>query len=82
MKKRRTKLLALALSACLTVTAFSPVSAANETSVVSSSAEDMADAQNVDFMTEETAEGEQETPEEASEETAAPQETPEATETP
>ena len=56
MKKRRTKLLALALSACLTVTAFSPVSAANETSVVSSSAEDMADAQNVDFMTEETAE--------------------------
>ena len=35
MKRRRTKLLALALSACLTVTTFSPVFAAGETAVVS-----------------------------------------------
>ena len=76
MKKRRTKLLALALSVCLTVTAFSPVSAANETSAVSS-AEEVTDVQAVDTMTEEAFE-EQEAPEE----TAAPQEALEVTETP
>ncbi|MDO5390424.1 MAG: L,D-transpeptidase family protein [Eubacteriales bacterium] len=87
MKKRRTKLLALALSVCLTVTAFSPVSAANETSVAASE-EAAADAEAVDSMTEENTETEQEISETDSEETAEsqetsePQETPEATEIP
>lgn len=88
MKQRRTKLLALALSACLTMTAFSPVSAAIETPAVSS-AEDMTDAQTADTLTEAVSE-EQESNEEVSEEAfeseeiSEPEETgePEAQETP
>ena len=81
MKKRGMKLLALTLSACLTVTAFSPVLAANETPAVSSE-EDMTDVQTAESTTEEVTEEEQETTEETLQEDSAPQETPEATETP
>ncbi len=92
MKKRRTRLLALALSACLTMTSFSPVSAASEMPSVVTEAESSGDNMLENIVSDEdiseTEISEPETPAEteipeAPTETEVPQEpTPTETEVP